>query len=56
MKKTSDCKVGYNTNEELWKHENRLEELGYKKIADCYWTQVWFNESKNWEVELVRAN
>lgn len=44
--------VMYKTNEELWKIEKSLKEQGYRKIADCYWAQI-FSDGKN-EITLER--
>lgn len=46
----------YKTNRELWDAENRAKENGFAKTADCYWTQLFRNDSTGEEVALTRED
>lgn len=37
--------INYSENSHLWKMEDIAAEHGYKKTSDCYWTQIFENES-----------
>ena len=34
-------KITYQTNRQLWTLQNALENAGYSKTADCYWSQIY---------------
>lgn len=43
--------VTYQENMQLWKLTSKLKEIGYKKVEDCYWIQIF--KSADCELEIV---
>lgn len=41
MKRT----IQYSTNVQLWSLEKNLRALGYRKTSDCYWAQIFENDT-----------
>jgi hypothetical protein len=32
--------LNYTSNMEYWRLKSKLQKIGYKLTADCYWTQI----------------
>lgn len=37
--------IKYSTNSEGWNLENNLRAQGYRKMDDCYWVQIFENDT-----------
>ena len=48
--------IVYSTNSQLWKIENAAVAAGYKKTADCYWSQIFTNSESGDEFATVRED
>lgn len=48
-----DTRIKYSTNKEGWALESKLEAVGYKKVADAYWTQVFERDNHVVTIERV---